>query len=415
MPLRDNKESLLDDELLIRRYMLGDVSEDERTAIEKRLMTDPEYLGRLQLVETDLADDYASGALGGRERANFENHFLSAPQHRQKLRVAAALRSYTATQSETAPLARRFEPSFIARVQRLYRGGAPVYLPVVTLALVAVIVGLVIQRGQMRTELQRLEALTREHEAQLEDLSRLAEDARTRQAQLEQTVAELTHSQEGEVVLSDSGTRVVLEEGGNLRGLEAVPAQMQEAIKGAIASGRVRMPASVADLAGSANVLMGSSEGVPFAVRSPIATAVVEQRPTFRWGELRGAVSYTVSVFDPDFRPVARSEPLTKTEWVVPQALDRGAVFSWQVTALKEGREVVSPVRPAPEARFRVLDQAAAEEVERYRRSSVKSHLAAGVVYARAGLREDAEREFRMLVKENPRSSLARRLLGSVK
>jgi hypothetical protein len=175
------------------------------------------------------------------------------------------------------------------------------------------------------------------------------------------------------------------------------------------------MPASVAELAGSANVLMGSTEGVPFAVRSPIATAVVEQRPTFRWAELKGAVSYTVSIFDPDFKRVARSEPLTKTEWVIPQALDRGAVYSWQVTALKEGKEVVSPSRPAPEARFRVLDEAAADDVEGYRRSAPKSHLAAGVVYARAGLREDAQREFRLLVEENPRSSVARRLLGSVK
>ena len=415
MPPRDNNESLLDDEALIRRYMLGDVNEDERTNIEKRLMTDPDYLGRLQLVETDLADDYVSGAMGGGEKAKFEDHFLSAPQHRQKLRVATALRSYSATQKETVSTASRFEPSFIARWKRAYPRNAALYLSVVTLALIAVIVGLVTQRAQMRTELRRLEALTREHEAQLQDLTRLAEDARSRQTQLEQTVAELTRTQEGDVVLSDSGSSVVLDERGNLRGLEAMSGQMQDAIKIAIASGRVRMPSSVAELAGSANVLMGSTEGVPFAVRSPIATAVVEQRPTFRWAELKGAVSYTVSIFDPDFKRVARSEPLTKTVWVIPQALDRGGVYSWQVTALNEGREVVSPVRPAPEARFRVLDEAAADDVERYRRSAAKSHLAAGVVYARAGLREDAQGEFRLLVKENPRSSVARRLLGSVK
>ena len=415
MPLRETNEPILDDEALIRRYMLGDVSEDERTNIEKRLMTDPEYLGRLQLVETDLADDYARGVLAGRERSDFERVFLSAPQHRQKLKVAAALRSYIATHRETAPAPTRFGWSLIARWKRAYQGGAAFGLTVIALVLVAVIVGLVIQRGKMRTELQRFEALTREQDAQLQDLTRQAEDARSRQAQLEQAVAELTRTQEGEVLVNDSGSNVVLDGRGTLRGLETIPAQMQEAIKLALASGRVRMPESVAGLAGTTNVLMGSSEGVPFAVRSPIATGVFDQRPTFRWMGLRGAVSYTVSVFDPDFRRVARSEPLTKTEWMIPQALDRGAVFSWQVTALKDGKEVVSPVRPAPEARFRVLDQAAAEEVERYRRSWAKSHLAAGVVYARAGLREDAEREFRTLVKENPRSTVARRLLGSVK
>jgi hypothetical protein len=190
---------------------------------------------------------------------------------------------------------------------------------------------------------------------------------------------------------------------------------MKESIKAALASGRVALPESVRELTGTTNVLMGPSEGVPFALQTPIATAVLEQQPRFRWRELRGAVSYTVAIFDPDFRRVAKSEPLKTTEWLTQQSLDRGGVYSWQVTALKEGREVVSPVRPAPEARFRVLDQAAAEEVERYRRSGANSHLAAGVVYARAGLRDDAEREFLMLLKQNPRSSVARGLLRSVK
>ena len=63
MPLSETTEPLLDDESSIRRYMLGEVSDDERARIEKRLMTDQAYLDRLRLVETDLADDYASGAL----------------------------------------------------------------------------------------------------------------------------------------------------------------------------------------------------------------------------------------------------------------------------------------------------------------------------------------------------------------
>jgi hypothetical protein len=411
MLLRETNEPLFDDEALIRRYILGDVSEDERSSIERRLMTDPEYLGRLRLVETDLADDYERGALGGRERKRFERHFLSAPQHRQKVRVAGALRNYIATQRETAASANRLRPAVKWRL-----GSAAVFsMAVITLVLVAVIAGLVIQRRQMRRELQRFEALTLEQEAQLQDLTRQAEDARSRQAQLEQAVAELMRPAEGEVVLSDSGANVMLDGRGNLRGLDAIPAQMRESIKVALASGRVAAPESVMELAGATNVLMGPSEGVPFALRAPVATAVFEQRPRFRWKELRGAVSYTVSIFDPDFRRVAKSEALTTTEWLIPQSLDRGAVYSWQVTALKDGREVVSPVRPAPEARFRVLDQAAAEEVDRYRRSGTNSHLAAGVVYARAGLRDDAEGEFLMLVKENPRSSVARRLLRSVK
>ena len=37
MPRREQTAPKLEDETLIRRYMLGEVSEDERTSIEKRL------------------------------------------------------------------------------------------------------------------------------------------------------------------------------------------------------------------------------------------------------------------------------------------------------------------------------------------------------------------------------------------
>jgi hypothetical protein len=409
MPPREAGELKLEDESLIRRYMLGDVSEDERTSIEKRLMTDSEYLGRLQLVETDLADDYASGALKGRERQQFERHFLTAPQHRERARVAAALRAYGAAKREIRTAPGR-HPLFAWRLNP----AAALALTVVTFVLAAATVVMVIQAGRLRNEIQRLEALSRDHESQLQALTRQAEAAGNERLQLEQQIAELTRSEEGELVLRDSGSNIMLDGTGNLLGLEAASANLQGAIKIALASGRVTLPQQVAELAGTTGVLMGSSKAVPFSLLSPVATAVVQQRPGFRWRELKGAVSYTVSVFDQDFRLIAKSEPLTKTGWLIPQSLDRGTTYSWQVTALKDGKEVVSPVRPAPEARFRVLDSAAVEEVERYRRSGTNSHLAAGVVYARAGLREEAEREFRTLMKENPDSAVARRLLRSV-
>jgi hypothetical protein len=224
----------------------------------------------------------------------------------------------------------------------------------------------------------------------------------------------LATSGDAAIVLADGGRKVELDAGGNLRGLETLPAAVQDAIRVSLGSGRVKLPQPVLELAGTQIILMGSSEGVPFPLHSPVATFVVEQRPRFRWSELKGASSYTVTIFDSDFRRVARSESLTKTEWQVPEPLERGLRFSWQVTAVKDGIEVVSPVRPAPEAQFRVLDPSAAEEIDRYRRSGTTSHLAAGIVYARAGLREDAEREFRILVNENPGASIARRLLRSV-
>jgi hypothetical protein len=86
------------------------------------------------------------------------------------------------------------------------------------------------------------------------------------------------------------------------------------------------------------------------------------------------------------------------------------------VTAtLADGEELISPRTPAPRAKFRVLEVSADEELRRLEASVPESHLARGVLYARAGLVEEAEAEFRKLAALNPRSPVARKLLRSVR
>jgi hypothetical protein len=86
----------------------------------------------------------------------------------------------------------------------------------------------------------------------------------------------------------------------------------------------------------------------------------------------------------------------------------------WQVTAVKDGKEIISPTAPAPEARFKVLEKAKADELTVVERVGPGSHLARGTLYARAGLLDDAERELRALLAANPKSSTARKLLQSL-
>jgi hypothetical protein len=84
------------------------------------------------------------------------------------------------------------------------------------------------------------------------------------------------------------------------------------------------------------------------------------------------------------------------------------------VTAVKDGQEVISPAAPAPEARFKVLGAATMKELERLEAAHPDSHLVRGVLYAQAGLLDDAEREFRALLEANPQSPTAQKLLQSV-
>jgi hypothetical protein len=125
------------------------------------------------------------------------------------------------------------------------------------------------------------------------------------------------------------------------------------------------------------------------------------------------ATGYVVEVYDSKFNLAASSPQLTNHSWT-PPALPRGKVYSWQVKAIKDEQEFLSPRPPAPQAKFRILDQAKANELAKARRAYPSSHLALGLLYAEAGLLKEAEQELRALQKANPGSEIARSLLSQV-
>lgn len=161
--------------------------------------------------------------------------------------------------------------------------------------------------------------------------------------------------------------------------------------------------------------MSSDDRGGEFSVIEPAGNVLLTDRPTFRWSPMDGAAGYVVEVYDGNFNPVATSPQLTHHSWTPPQPLPRGQVYSWQVKAVKDGQEVTSPRPPAPQAKFRVLGQAKANELSRARRAYPSSHLALGLLYAEAGLLNEAEQELRLLRKANPDSELARRLLSRVR
>jgi len=78
----------------IRLYLLGTLSEQERSQFEERLMTDDEFFKQLLVIEDELTDDYVHGLLSQADRERFEAHFLSTPDRRRQLSFARALDLY---------------------------------------------------------------------------------------------------------------------------------------------------------------------------------------------------------------------------------------------------------------------------------------------------------------------------------
>lgn len=236
--------------------------------------------------------------------------------------------------------------------------------------------------------------------------------------------AEKTRARAGEspapvrpvVELVDGGQQVKLDSGGDLLGLDGLPPRLRKSLRAALLNQKIRRPDAVGELYGGPLTLLGDprADGGLTPV-SPVGTVVLSARPTFRWSPLDGAAGYVVEVYDPELNPVATSGTVTTTEWTVERPLRRGVVYRWQVTALKDGERIKAPKPPAPEARFKVLEEGKAAELAELARLAPNSHLAPGVLYALAGLADDSERELRSLVRDNPRSGVAKRMLESIR
>lgn len=217
--------------------------------------------------------------------------------------------------------------------------------------------------------------------------------------------------------LNDGGQSVTLAANGRVERLNRLTPEEERAVARVITTGRVEVPAGLRDLARMDGALMGGTPaGVFFEIEGPAGVVVRDARPAFKWRVLEGADAYVVTVYDGAYREVTKSPRLTVNAWTPAQALSRGGSYSWEVAAFQDGRQLAqSPAPPAPEARFRILGEREAAQLAATLARHPSSHLVRGTAYARAGLLADAEREFRQLLRANPDSRTARRLLQSVK
>ena len=73
---------------MIRRYLLGELPEAERAALEEKYFTDQVVFEQVVQTENELVDGYVRGRLAPRERAQFERHYLAHPERRERMLFA---------------------------------------------------------------------------------------------------------------------------------------------------------------------------------------------------------------------------------------------------------------------------------------------------------------------------------------
>ena len=162
----------------------------------------------------------------------------------------------------------------------------------------------------------------------------------------------------------------------------------------------VTLPSS---LGAGSNILLGKERKTDTdSGLSPVGVVVAEDRPVFHWS-LPGATA-SVEIYDLQFHKVARSAPVHGDSWQPSKPLPRGRDYVW-VLAVRRGRNVQRiPVPPNPEARFRVLSEQGATEVEHARATGSRLFFAATA--AKWGLAESAQDALLQFKTANPQSHI---------
>jgi hypothetical protein len=216
---------------------------------------------------------------------------------------------------------------------------------------------------------------------------------------------------------NDGEGQITLDEEGKLSGVDHLPSAYRRMIKKALTNQRIERSLFLAESTqpGVRWRGEGAAQSAKFSVIEPVGVVILSDHPTFRWTQLDGATGYVVEVYDEWLNLLVTSLQITDHSWTAPQSLKRGAIYYWQVKAIKDGQEFKAPRPPAPQAKFRILNEATADELAKARRAFASSHLTLGLLYAQAGLLNEAELEFQALLKNNPDSALAHRLLRQVR
>ena len=79
---------------LTRRYLLGQLGDDEQQKIEERLLKEDELAEELEATKDELTQEYVSGQLTSKEVEWLQNNFLISPEGKQRLEFARTFNRY---------------------------------------------------------------------------------------------------------------------------------------------------------------------------------------------------------------------------------------------------------------------------------------------------------------------------------
>lgn len=92
-------------EEIIRRFLLGEMDEEERFEFEERFVEDEELFEQINVVEGELIEKYVRGWMQPAERAVFEAQFLTTDRRRERVEFSRELINRIDSENKSAAIA----------------------------------------------------------------------------------------------------------------------------------------------------------------------------------------------------------------------------------------------------------------------------------------------------------------------
>jgi hypothetical protein len=156
----------------IQRYLLGELTESERTALEQEYFNDRQLFEQIVEVENDLVDKHSRGLLSPETRDRFKDYYLDHAQRRERARFAEALRAKLDDAKDVEVAASTSTETLLERLSAALRGPRLAWALSIAVLLFAGLAGwFFIETRRLRQELATTEserAAREGHERQLQ-------------------------------------------------------------------------------------------------------------------------------------------------------------------------------------------------------------------------------------------------------
>jgi hypothetical protein len=124
---------------LLREFLLGNITGEERERIESLFLIDPQTRERVLGVEQDLIEDYLEGTLSTEDRETFVSRYAQTAEQRRKLRITKSIKEWAKTEAATAQAVPVRSSAWSRLLERL-RLKPSFVIPIAVTALIVIVV-----------------------------------------------------------------------------------------------------------------------------------------------------------------------------------------------------------------------------------------------------------------------------------